>query len=69
MFNKKDQRRNTFQLYGGQAKRGYDWWWHSFTAIDKETKEEKPFYIEFTKKTANESGLAGKVVNIAKKYQ
>ena len=47
MFNKKDQRRNTFQLYGGQAKRGYDWWWHSFTAIDKETKEEKPFYIEF----------------------
>lgn len=29
----------------------------------------KPFYIEFTKKTANESGLAGKVVNIAKKYQ
>jgi len=47
MFNKKDQQRNTFQLFGGQAKRGYDWWWHSFTAIDKETGKEKPFYIEF----------------------
>ena len=47
MFNKKDQRRNTFQLFGGQAKNGYDWWWHSFTAKDKLTNEEKPFYIEF----------------------
>lgn len=28
----------------------------------------KPFYIEFTKKTENETGLAEKVVNIAKKY-
>ena len=47
MFNKSDIRRNEFQLHGGQAKKGYDWWWHSFTAIDKESGEEKPFYIEF----------------------
>lgn len=25
---------------------GYDWWWHSFTAVD-ENGEEKPFFIEF----------------------
>ena len=47
MFNKHDIKRNQFQLTGGQAKRGYDWWWHSFTAYNKETNEAKPFYIEF----------------------
>ena len=47
MFNKSDISRNEFQLFGGQAKQGYDWWWHSFTAINKKTGEEKPFYIEF----------------------
>lgn len=47
MFNKHDIRRNECQLYGGQAKKGYDWWWHSFTARDAETGEERPFFIEF----------------------
>ena len=47
MFNKSDIKRDEFQLFGKQAKKGYDWWWHSFTAINKATKEEKPFYIEF----------------------
>ena len=47
MFNKSDITRNQCQLYGGQARLGYDWWWHSFTAIDSETGEEKPFFIEF----------------------
>ena len=47
MFNKSDIKRNEFQLFGKQAKKGYDWWWHSFTAINKQTGEEKPFYIEF----------------------
>ena len=46
-FNKHDITRNEFQLFGGQAKRGYDWWWHSFTAKNAVTGEEKPFYIEF----------------------
>ncbi len=47
MFNRSDITRNQCQLFGGQAKLGYDWWWHSFTAIDSETGEEKPFFIEF----------------------
>lgn len=47
MFNKHDIRRNACQLFGGQAHCGYDWWWHSFTAQDVETGEDKPFFIEF----------------------
>ena len=46
-FDKSDIKRNEFQLFGGQGKKGYDWWWHSFTAYNKKTGEEKPFYIEF----------------------
>jgi hypothetical protein len=34
-------------LKGPLAKEGYDWWWHSFTAKNKETKEERAFFIEF----------------------
>ena len=26
---------------------GYDWWWHSFTAQDAETGEDRPFFIEY----------------------
>lgn len=44
MFSKHDIRRNACQLYSGQAKKGYDWWWHSFTARNAETNEEKPFF-------------------------
>jgi hypothetical protein len=47
MFSESDIKRNEFQLYGGQGKKGYDWWWHSFTAYHKESGEAKPFYIEF----------------------
>ena len=47
MFNKHDIKRNACQLYGKQAKLGYDWWWHSFTAKNEKTGEYKPFYIEF----------------------
>lgn len=47
MFNKHNIKRDECQLFFGQAKKGYDWWWHSFTAINEKTKEEKPFYIEF----------------------
>lgn len=47
MFNKHDIKRNELMLEGKFKKCGYDWWWHSFTAIDSVTKEEKPFYIEF----------------------
>ena len=34
-------------LHGPLARQGYDWWWHSFTAQDAETGEDKPFFIEF----------------------
>lgn len=47
MFSKHDISRNSCQLFGRQAKCGYDWWWHSFTAKNKLTGEEKPFYVEF----------------------
>ena len=47
MFNKHDLNRNAFMLHGPLAHQGYDWWWHSFTAQDAETGEDKPFFIEF----------------------
>lgn len=47
MSSKHDIRRNACQLFGKQAKCGYDWWWHSFTAHNAETGEEQAFYIEF----------------------
>lgn len=47
MFNKHDITRNDCMLTGGQARCGYDWWWHSFTGHHAETGEEKAFFIEF----------------------
>ena len=47
MFHKHDIKRNACQLFGGQAKRGYDWWWHSFTAVRQTTGEKRPFFIEY----------------------
>ena len=47
MANIHDITRNAWMLKGPLAKRGYDWWWHSFTAEDAETGAEKPFYVEF----------------------
>ena len=47
MFNKSDIKRDECQLYGGQSKKGYDWWWHSFTAYNKATGVARPFFIEF----------------------
>ena len=47
MFNKSDITRNEFMLVRGQAKCGYDWWWHSFTGRHEKTGKEKAFFIEF----------------------
>ena len=47
MFNHHDLTRNAFMLHGPLAYHGYDWWWHSFTAQDAITGEDKPFFIEF----------------------
>lgn len=46
-FNKSDIKKNGFMLTGKFKRKGYDWWWHNFTAIDVETGEEIPFFIEF----------------------
>ena len=42
-----DISRNAYQLFGAQARCGYDWWWHSFTARHSVTGEEKAFFLEF----------------------
>ena len=47
MFNHSDITRDACMLRGPLRSRGYDWWWHSFTAQDAETGEDKPFFIEF----------------------
>ena len=47
MIDHHDITRNAFMLHGPLAHHGYDWWWHSFTAQDAETGEDKPFFIEF----------------------
>lgn len=47
MFNRHDINRDACMLHGPLREQGYDWWWHSFTAISEETGEEKPFFIEF----------------------
>ena len=47
MFNQSDITRDSFQLVGAQAKKGYDWWWHSFTGYHEKTGQAKAFFIEF----------------------
>ena len=47
MFNHHDINRDACMLHGPLAHHGYDWWWHSFTAQDAVTGEDKPFFIEF----------------------
>ena len=34
-------------LTGALARKGYDWWWHSFTARHALTGEPKAFFVEF----------------------
>ncbi len=46
-MNKKELKKNLYMLNGSFAKKGYDWWWHSFTGVNEITKEEKPFYVEY----------------------
>ena len=44
MFNVSDIKRDAFMLKNHD---GYDWYWHSFTAHNAITNEEKAFFIEF----------------------
>ncbi len=47
MFKKSNIKRDAFMLKGAFAKKGFDRWWHSFTAINEKTGEERAFFIEF----------------------
>ena len=47
MFNHHDLTRDACMLNGPLRRLGYDWWWHSLTARDAQTGEEKPFFFEF----------------------
>ncbi len=47
MFNIHDEKRDRFMLDKSFSRKGYDWWWHSFTGINSKTGEEKSFFIEF----------------------
>ena len=47
IMNKHDICRDDYMLRGKLKNKGYDWWWHSLTARNAETGEEKPFFIEF----------------------
>jgi tocopherol cyclase len=42
-----DPGRNRFMLRGALARRGYDWWWHNFTARHAVTGVERAFSITF----------------------
>ena len=46
-MNRHDITRDAFMLDGPFAEKGYDWWWHSFTAIHEKTGKQRPFFIEF----------------------
>ena len=46
-INTQDARRDQYMLTGSFARRGYDWWWHSFTAVRNSDGAEVPFFIEF----------------------
>ena len=47
MIDHHDITRDAFMLHGPLGHLGYDWWWHSFTAQDAETGEDKAFFVEF----------------------
>lgn len=46
-MNKSNKEKNRYMLKGPLSKKGYDWWWHSFTGYNRETNEEKTFFIEY----------------------
>ena len=47
MKNKKYLSRNKYMLKGPLKRKGYDWWWHSFTGYHKVTGKPKSFFIEY----------------------
>ena len=47
MLGKSSIPKDQYMLKGRLAKKGFDSWWQSFTAINADTGETKQFYIEF----------------------
>lgn len=47
MVSEKEKNKNLCQLKGSFARNGYDWWWHSFTAVSEKNGKEKAFFIEY----------------------
>lgn len=47
MKTKKYLSRNKYMLKGSLRRKGYDWWWHSFTGYHKQTGKSKAFFIEY----------------------
>lgn len=47
MFNRSDRARDQYMLTGPFRRKGYDWWWHSFTGRNERNGEEKAFFIEY----------------------
>ena len=46
-FSKSDIKRDECMLTDRFGRKGYDWWWHSFTGKSRRTGKEKSFFIEF----------------------
>lgn len=46
-MNKSDITRDLFMLKGPLGRKGYDWWWHSFTGYHHVTGEAKAFFVEY----------------------
>lgn len=46
-MNKSDITRDRYMLKGKLAQKGYDWWWHNFTAYHHVTGEPRAFFIEY----------------------
>lgn len=46
-FTQKSAEKNQFMLKGPLAGHGYDWWWHSFTGINRRDGSERQFFVEY----------------------
>lgn len=57
MANISDISRDQWMLTGPLATKGFDWWWHSFTAVNAKTEKRRGFFIEFF--TCGESRILG----------
>lgn len=46
-MNRSDKSRDAYMLKGIYSKEGYDWWTHTFTAINRDTNKEQKFFIHY----------------------